>query len=599
MKLSNININNLFSIKSANQCLEDLGLILVTGHSYDEGSANGAGKSSFARNSITWGLFGQLPGDIKADDVIRNNESACSVEIDFQGVDGNRYKILRSRNPNGLFLHLFNEESSSYNDISFRHATETQKAIDNLLGRTFNTFLQTDVFGQGKLKSFMHLTPTHQREVIESILPVESLSKWAVVAKEEKKLLETEINNIENDLSSLKGKKEAYREQKENISSLMNSWSFEQTKKISSFLSSLKEEEGKQKEINIKVESKQAEFSSYMKENPTSDKRKVSSYIKRLENIIVRINKRKRSLSDRQLALINSPEDICDSCNQPIRDEKIINRLGRQVRRLETKLSNISSRINLSNNRLNEIFAIESTLQSLNEEIENLINSDYEKKIEDIKTEISTLEKTSNPFKFTLKNIRLNIKEIKEEVEKTKEQKNSFTNEKKILGFWGDSYGKKLKALLFSEACPYLTERSNEYLGLLGNEQISTKFSTTKVLNSGEEKEEFNVTVSSKTGGSTYSLLSGGEQQMVNFSVGLALADLAEAQVGGASEIIILDEPFTNLDSRNSENVINFIINNLGKKKSTILFISNEESLMRLIPNRIHVEKRNGQTSIS
>ena len=92
--------------------------------------------------------------------------------------------------------------------------------------------------------------------------------------------------------------------------------------------------------------------------------------------------------------------------------------------------------------------------------------------------------------------------------------------------------------------------------------------------------------------------MSGGEQQITNFAVGLALSDLAESQTAGTSELMILDEPFTNLDSRNCENVINFLTSHLSKKKSSILFISNEEGLKGLIPNRIHIEKKNGLSRI-
>ena len=76
--------------------------------------------------------------------------------------------------------------------------------------------------------------------------------------------------------------------------------------------------------------------------------------------------------------------------------------------------------------------------------------------------------------------------------------------------------------------------------------------------------------------------------------MGLALSDLAETQAEGSSELLILDEPFMALDPRNCENVVRFLTENLAKRKSTILLISNESELQELIPNTIKIIKRNG-----
>ena len=60
---------------------------------------------------------------------------------------------------------------------------------------------------------------------------------------------------------------------------------------------------------------------------------------------------------------------------------------------------------------------------------------------------------------------------------------------------------------------------------------------------------------------------------------------------------MILDEPFLYQSPENCERIVQFITHHLGGK-STILLISNEDSLVNLVPNRVHVVKKKGVTSI-
>jgi DNA repair exonuclease SbcCD ATPase subunit len=132
----------------------------------------------------------------------------------------------------------------------------------------------------------------------------------------------------------------------------------------------------------------------------------------------------------------------------------------------------------------------------------------------------------------------------------------------------------------------------------MNNGQIKVKFSTTRMMKSGDEKDQFCVTASSDTGSNIFELFSGAEKQLTSFAVGMALSDLAGMQTEGASSFMILDEPFLYQSPENCENLINFITTKL-KNKSTILLISNEDNLSNLVSNRVHVVKNKGVTSIA
>ncbi len=166
------------------------------------------------------------------------------------------------------------------------------------------------------------------------------------------------------------------------------------------------------------------------------------------------------------------------------------------------------------------------------------------------------------------------------------------------LVYWKEVYGKELKLKLFEDACPFLDSRTQYHMEQLGNPQIHCEFSTIKRLATGAIKEEFDVVVWSETGGRGFDSLSGGEQNMVSFGVGLALADLANRVGGSESGFLVLDEPFSELDDRNAEAVISYLQAEVEKGRDTIMLISNEESLKGLIHNRIHVVKKGGISNV-
>jgi DNA repair exonuclease SbcCD ATPase subunit len=165
--------------------------------------------------------------------------------------------------------------------------------------------------------------------------------------------------------------------------------------------------------------------------------------------------------------------------------------------------------------------------------------------------------------------------------------------------FWANAYGADLKTLIFNQVCPFLERKANEYLRSLDNGQIKVKFRTVKLLKSGDARDQFCVTAASDTGSTVFELFSGAEKQLTSFAVGMALSELASMQVEGASSFMILDEPFLYQSPENCERIINFVTTHLVGDKATILLISNEDNLVNLVPNRVHVVKKKGVTSIA
>ena len=214
-----------------------------------------------------------------------------------------------------------------------------------------------------------------------------------------------------------------------------------------------------------------------------------------------------------------------------------------------------------------------------------------------LKTTLDGLMLEANPYRELADNASKDLKIQRADVSKARVHAESLEQEHVDLQYWQRVFSKDMKLKLFESACPFLDQATTRHLKDLENQQLHVQFSTVKILSTGEGKEDFNVRCWNDTGGEGFDSLSGGEQQMVSFAIGRALADLARSQTTGASEFQILDEPFSMLDERNSEAIVNYLKKSM--KDGTVLLVSNEDQLKGLITNRINVVKKNGISEVN
>lgn len=629
MKLLSFKASNLFSLDFVQVDLDQRGLVLITGHSSDEGSANGSGKSSLANKGIVWTLFGQTAGGTKGDDVINSRATSdeCYGEIIFRSANGELCLVHRSRKPAGLALRKFSTLEEELVDLSLKTQAETQLLINQELGRDFKSFIQTDFFGQGREKSFLALSPAHQTELLEQILPIEDLSKWVKYAKEEQKKLKDQISKVEGETNYTKGS----------------------VHQMTRFLHDLR---GKITQFDISREAailqRQKDLSDYeqavaqkkqrleivrhgLDQLPVHHCANVDAVKKHYDGFTQSIREARANLTicqstDQQLKLerestsakLMDIDVTCPTCNQPlaedVRDSLLMQQheIRGKLAQLDGDLKNVNVALKGWNHHISDldsqqecakgsydnIVTVLNQRNTLTVEITALEDEIDPSKYTAIVTELDQLEATKNPHEKELQDKEEQASIMNVKLRCLEEKLNKLNEEYEHLSFWTDTFGKNFKNFLFKRACPFLQSRAAHHLCELGNEQLKVEFSTSKTLKSGDEKSGFSVLAYSEMGGKGFDNLSGGEQQIVSFAVGLALADLAETQAQGPSHFLILDEPFMALDDRNCENLVNYLSNELSYRRETILLISNEDNLKSLIPERIHVEKTGGITRV-
>lgn len=163
---------------------------------------NGAGKSSLL-DAITWSLFGQAR---KRDDSLVNlGSKAAEVAFTFE-YEGNVYRVQRTL-PRGkgtvLEFQIQEPASGDWKPLTERTMRETQSRIENTLRLDYETFVNAAFFLQGRADQFTQQTASKRKDVLSSILGLETWEIYKTRTAERRKALEEEVNGIDGRVTEI------------------------------------------------------------------------------------------------------------------------------------------------------------------------------------------------------------------------------------------------------------------------------------------------------------------------------------------------------------------------------------------------------------
>jgi DNA repair exonuclease SbcCD ATPase subunit len=509
-------------------------------------------------------------------------------------------------------------------ECSAKNVKETQKTIDMLLGRDFKTWSQTDFFGQGRKLAFADLTPAQRYQILEEILPIEELQTWISYTRENKKKIEEQYNRWKNQAMYLTlAAKEAASDFVVAEESYLG-WDHKQRKKIAVLQDNLTTHDREVEEIDTQIEALTKSLSGMAPDSLdvlTQRKTEIETEIRealKKKDSADRICSDWRAHRAGHAAKVQEINTSCNVCGNPLTDQQVTELMDQQVK-LNKDISEADFALQKGTEAVNYWGAMVGGLREnaarWNDEYRKCCAARDEDEItrrelvkyeakkdsryrEQICRQLLQAHEENNPHLTAYERSRsacahkdLLLSEAKKKLDEIDKQLNH-------LRFWERAFSVEIRNYLLAQVCDFLNAKANEFISKLGNSQITIDFSTDKLQASGEVKNEFNVKVTSATGGGDYALLSGGEQALTSFAIGLALASLAESQTVGSCGFMVLDEPFTNLGPTNCERLVQFLRTELETKKETILLISNESPLRDLISNHIEVVKHEGTTSL-
>lgn len=624
-----VEMKNFMAVKEATLDLDNRGLVLIEGKnkSNDSFTSNGASKTTLI-TSITYALYGKTEKGLKADEVVNRIEKKNTyVKLTFF-VGDDEYRIERYRkdktHKNKVLLFCNDKEiTGSTNDV-------TDKAIQDLFGIEFNTYVNAIMYGQGDIPMFSQATDKGKKEILESITNVEVYKKAQDVAKEKIKEIEQEQQSKESDINQLKFKVSMLEEQYDKDLDYYNSV-MEQKKQEEESIEQAKKEAEKQREEISKqieevknnipqVEETEFEFSdSYYKaqeainklETHKKDKllpaeQEVTATFNIIKYDITELNKKHSQLDT---------SDHCPVCGSPIDNSHKVKEQENIQEQLEVKKKQLEQ----YQEALNKIEDKKLELESKKEKIQNIMQVEEEdknkhqqeiqeqyRKQQSYYAKISELENKKNSITDPVLNdysyikkpdkeehkkgvtfINLTIDKLSEDVLQLESNKVQYQQAVEAFG------NKGIRSVVLDFITPFLNEKANEYLQVLSGSDISVEFQTQVENTKGELKDKFDVIVTNSNGGTSYKSNSAGEQKRIDLAISFAIQDLIMSKDDISTNIALYDECFDGLDTVGCENVIKLLKDRL-KTVGTIFVITHSESLKPLFENVITMVKEEG-----
>ena len=544
------------------------GVTLIDGWNHDDNTSEGSGKSAVV-NALCFGLFGKLPKDAKVDEVIKQGEKSCMVQIQTP-----EWTVIRTRKPNETFM-----EHKTRGRVIGKDARESQKLIEEELGFSYETFMQTIYFAQNYGKKFITSTNEDKGRILSEVQDLGLFDRARLDAKTRQDGVKQRLVQEQSGLLSYE---KDIKHVKEKITMLKTSAereAFQISQRI------------RKAEKQIKEYTRQAK--EFKKVNTNRLQKVVDKLDKRYENL-------HRATSDYRAAQVEK------------------NQLRKDVAKLEVFIENPDQECPTCGSvQTHDTSNAENKLNFLREEVEHFPMpalpedpSEIRKEITKLNREIRHGERNNGNEKVITTKLKYALEEIEQakaiEVEDTSSDIEALSEHLHDLIRQKESYQysiieiqsensrleilkrgfKEIKSFVFNSALHELTDKTNIYLTELFEVPISIAFTNDNM------KIGMDVVYDNKNRG--LGLLSGGQFRRVSLAVDLALSDIINTRKGSKFNLLILDEYFKDLSEQSMEKCLK-LLEKLGK--STIL-IEHNSIFKSIVDKTFEVELRGGTSSV-
>ncbi len=162
---------------------------------------NGHGKSALL-DAITWALWGQarkVAGTLKADaQLLHLGQTHMMVLLDFSS-NGNIYRIKREyaktygKSGAALDFGIIDKHTGVFNALTTTTIRTTQETIENMIGVSYESFINSAFLRQGSSNEFSKKSPKDRKEILSTILGLQQYEQIRKIALEKIKNLQLSI----------------------------------------------------------------------------------------------------------------------------------------------------------------------------------------------------------------------------------------------------------------------------------------------------------------------------------------------------------------------------------------------------------------------
>jgi len=608
-------------------------------------ASNGTGKSSVVE-IIIYTLFGKTikhPSKVSQEKKVINNQSKKKLETEVLIDD---YKIVRKRKPDSL--QIWKSKDGIWNDdteLSLGGMPATEKFIEDLIGYTYETFVNILVFTDNNMGSFLECNGPKKREIVENMLSLdiyrtynENAKKLRNMAKETIKdrhrsfeLVTAEYESSKKRIKTVEDQKKIWKESKKNeLDALINKISIKQAElnstdigpalaqyqeaqtSIAAYQSDLPIKEDKLTAFREGLEEARRKFDILK-----ASKNETSSVINQINTDIVQSNSVIRSNNQ---MLTDAEAQKCQNCN--FIDTAAVDRCNKIIARETDVLATLKEKQILEKDKLakydeditklNEMLKIGETkarelindIDAIRKKIITLAKVEkpeatakekvLEEQLQELNNQLLSKKNEINGPSPFIKILDTTIEECKarqKDCESKKLELDEANDELPYYEFWVKAFGENgIRKFIIDGIIPALNTRVAHWLEFLIDSKIKLEFD-----NQLQEKIERNP---SDGDDFVYYAMSGGERRRLNLAVSQAFAHIMMLNSGYYPSLVFLDEVTTNIDPIGVQGVYNMIIE-LAKERQ-VFITTHDHDLLEMLNGceTINLVKKGGFTTI-
>jgi len=494
---------------------------------------NGSGKSTLL-DALTFSLFGKAYRNINKPALVNSiNQKDCMVELEFS-VGKKEYHIRRGLKPNVFDVEVDGEpldKNASVKD--FQNNLE-----DTILKMNYKSFCSVVILGS-RYDSFMNMTPSDRRKVVEDVLDIEIFSDMNVVLRDKMSRLKDSIRVNE---SQVLLNEEKINLQQDNIETSIKERQGQIEKKVKQI-----------EEIHIEVDDdtkiliEERVNSLRIKSDVKKRKSPLEVRKKQTGNVFRDLNKRRSSIEkDKKFYTENAS---CPTCQQNIddafRDDILSKRIG-TGKEIDTAIDQLTGTLDTISKEVDAIAKMEDLLNGVENNISTRqnrirIKSDQIKTLHDEIVEINS--RNSSPED----NREQVLKELQDNLLMMNDEKFDLTQQKKTYDIAYEMLKDSgIKSKIIQNYLPVINGQINQHLQDL---DFYVKF---------ELDETFTETIKSRhLDEFTYASFSEGEKARIDLALLFTWRKIAELKNSVSTNLLILDEVFDgSLDAIGADEVM-------------------------------------------
>ena len=576
---------------------------------------NGAGKSCCLEGPV-WAFYGRcIREKYKGDDVVAlGSTGGCRVRVNLVG--GDQPVVVERFRKHPLHkdrVYLLVGKNATYTDSPGTN-TETELKIEELLGMSFMTFVNTVAFGAREdIKGFFSASDADRKAILENVLGLALYADAEVIARKRLKILVGKLNVLSSEFTTLEQrateKQEVvarFREQAESNDAalalaelkLRAKQTGDAVKKSSAVVAKIKAE---LTQVAAQFQIKQGAFTDAFK-TYSDAKGALQQEIGDLKGEIGKVVGQVQSLKVRKAKLVKSSGAECPQCGQEIKPAHVKSAsvaLEAEIAKLEHSLTCFDMEVD---QRKNKVEALTAPVAPDNEAV-------TEKKLQ-CNQAASALEKhmaVEVEAKRQLVKAQADYDASTQQLDALEAEANALTTEAAgkhaeydllnqdaaKLEFWVTGFGNQgLKSYLIEAEIPEINKNATGFVHrFLGNGAYVRLSATKQNKTNAVVKDELTVQGVIPGMTRTYAGASKGQKRRMDLAILLGFWRVTSSRASKRFNQLFFDELFDGLDRTGSESVVE-LLRELAEDRPVI--VVSQDDRIKCAGARIVLVKHNG-----